>query len=117
MRLPLLAAAAFALIAHAAAAQTPPTAAGQALYTANCASCHLATGAGGINFGTVTSADLRAPGLETTYHNSDTLIARAILQGKDQNGQPLNAPMPIWSGRLTPTQAAQIIAYLHTLHS
>ena len=98
-------------------AHTPDPAAGKALYSANCSSCHLQSGAGGMSFGSIISADLRAPGLEATYHKSDVLLLRAILQGKDQDGETLNAPMPVWSGQLSPAQAADIIAYLKTLHS
>lgn len=109
------------LFAPVAAAQSPETAqgtvAGKALFDANCAVCHRASGAGGIHFGNAVSADLRSPKLEATYHGDDALILRAILHAMDQNGAPLDAPMPAWSGRLSSTQAKEIIAYLHTLHS
>jgi mono/diheme cytochrome c family protein len=99
------------------AAPAVDTSAGQALFLQNCAACHLATGAGGVHFGNAVSADLRAPELETTYHNNDALILRAILQAKDEDGEPLDPPMPAWAGRLSQTQAGQILAYLHKLHS
>lgn len=109
------------LFAPVAAGQNSGTAAGvtagKALFDANCAACHRASGAGGIYFGNAVSADLRAPGLETTYHGDNALILRAILHAIDQNGAPLDAPMPAWAGRLSSTQAKEIIAYLHTLHS
>ena len=108
-------------LAPVAAAQSPGTApgivAGKALFEANCAICHRASGAGGIHLGNAVSADLRSPGLEATYHGDDALILRAILHARDQNGAPLDAPMPAWAGRLSSTQAKEIIAYLHTLHS
>ena len=88
---------------------------GKQLFQANCAECHHSDGRGGVNFGDVTSADLRAPGLERTYRHDDALIVRAILFGKDESGQPLNAPMPKWSGQLSVAQAQDIVAYLHTL--
>jgi len=90
---------------------------GQSLYDKDCAICHLANGVGGVHFCDAVSANLTAPGLEATYRNSDTLILRAILQAKDQDGAPLDMPMPAWSGRLSPADATQILTYLKTLHS
>jgi len=90
---------------------------GKTLFDDNCSACHLATGAGHVKFGTVVSADLRAPRLENTFHNDDTLLMRAIMQAEDQNGKPLSAPMSAWSGRLTTDQVEDIIAYLKTLTS
>jgi mono/diheme cytochrome c family protein len=104
-------------LATAAMTQPPSAVSGKTLFQAKCTACHLTTGAGGVHFGSVVSADLRSPGLEATYHNSDALLLRAILHGKDQNGQPLNAPMPVWVGRLSNAQADDIIAFLKTLHS
>jgi mono/diheme cytochrome c family protein len=106
----------FAAAAPAVAQGGDPVA-GKALFTTNCSFCHLASGAGGVHVGSSVSADLRAPGLETTYKNSDTLLARAILQGLDETGQPLDSPMPRWQSSLTAAQTADIIAYLKTLHS
>jgi mono/diheme cytochrome c family protein len=90
---------------------------GKRLYMQDCASCHRASGAGGVHFGHAVSADLQAPGLEKTYHHNDKLIRRAILQAKDQNGERLDQPMPAWHGRLSTAQAKSIVAYLHTLHA
>ena len=90
--------------------------AGKELYQTNCAACHGANGAGGLKIGNSTAADLQSPKLENTYHNSDALIARAILEGKDQNGKNLDPEMPRWQGKLTAQQVNQIIAYLKTLH-
>jgi mono/diheme cytochrome c family protein len=70
-----------------------------------------------VHFGEAVSADLRAPGLEGTYHHSSSLLLRAILEAEDENGQPLDPPMPTWKGRLSPAEALDIIAYLKTLHS
>lgn len=97
-----------------AAAQTG-AAAGQTMYQTDCAMCHLPSGQGGVHFGSAVSANLTSPGLEQTYNHNDALIKRAILQAKDQDGQPLDMPMPAWQGRLTAAQAAQIVAYLRTL--
>jgi mono/diheme cytochrome c family protein len=108
----------FAAVTAAQKSETAPAiVAGKALFDANCAVCHRAAGAGGIHFGNAVSADLRSPGLGATYHGDDALIFRAIPHAIDQNGAPLDAPMPAWAGRLSSTQAKEIIAYLHTLHS
>ncbi len=90
---------------------------GNALYKQDCSSCHLASGAGGVHFGQAVSADLRAPGLEKTYHHSTKLLMRAILHARDQSDQPLDRPMPAWQGQLSQAQVLNIIAYLKTLHS
>jgi len=107
-------------LAAPALAQSPSAeqiANGKTLFDNNCSACHLATGAGHVKFGTVVSADLRAPRLENTFHNDDALLQRAILEAKDQNGQPLSEPMSAWAGRLTTDQVEDIIAYLKTLKS
>lgn len=90
---------------------------GRTLFSINCAICHKASGAGGVHFGSAVSANLQSPHLEKLYSNSDALIARAILEAKDQNDQPLDHPMPAWQGRLSRIQAQDIIDYLRTLHS
>ena len=88
---------------------------GKALFLSHCAVCHKDNGSGGVKLGTAVSADLRSPGLETTYHNSDALILRAILEGKDEEGGPLDSPMPHWKGELTSQQAGEILTYIKTL--
>jgi len=93
------------------------TTAGKKLFLSDCSSCHRENGSGGVHFGDAVSADLRAPGLEQTYKHSDKLLLRAILQAKDEGGEPLDAPMPAWQGRLTAAEAMDIIAYLKTLKS
>ncbi len=107
-------------LAAPALAQAPDAAqlaAGQALFDQNCSVCHLSTGAGGVHLGSAVSADLRAPGLEQTYKQSDDLLRRAILHARDQDDEPLDMPMPAWAGRLTTAQVDDIIAYLKTLKS
>ncbi len=100
----------------ARAAPQPMATAGKRLFDADCVMCHRADGSGGVHFGHgVVSADLRAPGLERTYHHDDSLIVRAILTGRDQRDKPLHAPMPHWGGTLSVAQARDIVAYLHTL--
>ena len=88
---------------------------GQQLFASNCSACHGANGAGGLKIGTATSADLRWPSLGPTYNSDTSLIARAILDGKDQDGQDLDPVMPRWSGKLSDQDISNIIAYLETL--
>ncbi|OYV55916.1 MAG: cytochrome C [Acidiphilium sp. 21-66-27] len=99
-------------LAHASAVTT-----GKTLYMAHCSGCHRANGAGGVHFGKAVSANLRAPGLENTYHHSTKLLVRAILDARDEDGDRLDQPMPAWKGRLSKAQALDIIAYLKTLHA
>lgn len=89
--------------------------AGKALFDSHCAVCHTKTGAGGLKVGSAVSADLRLPGLENAYHHNDALILRAILQGKDEEGGPLDMVMPHWKGELTAAQATEILSYVKTL--
>lgn len=103
------------LMAGAAPAIAQSNAAGKALFLSHCAVCHHDNGSGGVKLGTTVSADLRSPGLEDTYHHDDALILRAILEGKDEDGQPLEAPMPHWKGSLTKAQAEEILSYIKTL--
>lgn len=100
-----------------AAAANGAIARGRTLYSTDCAICHQASGAGGIRFGHAVSADLRAPGLETTYRHDDKLIVRAILMARNESDRPLDMPMPAWRGRLSAAQAKDIVAYLHTLRA
>ncbi len=88
---------------------------GQQLYTTNCVACHGTTGAGGVKLGDATSADIRGPALADAYKNDVSLIKRAILTGKDQDNEDLDAAMPRWQGKLTDQNVADIIAYLQTL--
>jgi mono/diheme cytochrome c family protein len=90
-------------------------AAGKRLFDSNCAMCHRADGSGGVKVGTAESADLRSPGLEETYHHNDALILRAILEGKDGDGGNLEMVMPHWKGKLSKTQANELLAYVKTL--
>lgn len=105
-----------ALAMASAASAAPSATVGHQLFQQDCIVCHHSDGRGGVHFGRgVVSADLRAPGLENTYHHNDALIVRAILFGRDESDQPLHAPMPHWHGTLTTAQARDIVAYLHTL--
>ena len=89
---------------------------GKELYAGNCATCHKANGAGGMKLGSATSADLRAPHLEKTYHNSDAQLRRAILDAKDEDGESLDPAMPHFRGKLSGPDVDAIIAFLKTLH-
>ncbi len=89
-------------------------AAGAAIFKSHCVVCHKADASGGIHFGATESADLRAPELEKQYKETDALIMRAMLDGKDEDGEDLAKIMPRWRGRLTDAQAANVIAFLKT---
>ena len=90
-------------------------AAGQQLYAANCASCHGADGAGGIMVGEEPSPDIRFASLNSIYNGDWSLAKRAILDGKDEEGEDLDPEMPRWRGKLSDTQVNNIVAYLQTL--
>ncbi|MBE3589333.1 MAG: c-type cytochrome [Firmicutes bacterium] len=90
-------------------------AAGKQLFESHCASCHGMNAAGGMKIGIATSADLRQRHLEPLYHNDTSLLERAILDGKDEEGKSLNPAMPRWRGQLSKEQVDSIIAYLKTL--
>ncbi len=65
----------------------------------SCAACHGADGAGGIHLpGGPVSADLRHPALVTQQKTPYTLVLleRAISNGIDNQGKPLNPVMPRW---------------------
>jgi cytochrome c oxidase subunit 2 len=101
----------------AAAENSAEVAAGKETFQTNCAACHGADAAGGIKLGSATSADLRWNSLDKMYHGDQALIRRAILSGKDEDGEDLNPVMPRWQGKLSDAQVNAIIAYLQTLDS
>ncbi len=110
------------LVVSACSNASPPsqtaavsTAAGQQVYQANCSVCHGADGAGGKQIGTATSADLRVNALNEAYHGDTSLIKRAILTGKDQDNNDLDAAMPRWTGKLSDADLTALIQYLPTL--
>lgn len=88
--------------------------AGKKLFLSHCSVCHKADASGGIKLGDTKSANLDSPGLEDQYHKDDTLIRRAILDGKDEEGGDLDKIMPRWNGKITDVQVADIIAFLKT---
>ena len=101
--------------ATAQPANATVTAAGQGVYQANCAVCHGADGAGGKAIGTATSADLRAKAMADAYRGDTSLIKRAILTGKDQDNNDLDAAMPRWTGKLSDADVNALIQYLPNL--
>ncbi len=108
-----LAAAALALSTSVASA-AGDAAAGAAIFKSKCVVCHKADASGGVHFGATESADLRAPELEKQYKETDALLMRAMLDGKDEDGQDLAKIMPRWRGKLTDADAANVIAFLKT---
>lgn len=69
----------------------PTAAAGKAIYAANCAGCHGAKAQGGIG-----------PNLKEAGGWKYDLFKRALLQGKDDHGVALKAPMPKWTNGFAP---------------
>ncbi|MCL4543004.1 MAG: cytochrome c [Chloroflexi bacterium] len=106
--------------ARAAASRASATgspAAGKELYGTYCSTCHGPDAKGGIKLGDATSADIRWSAIGTRYHNDPALVSRAILQGLDEEGKPLDDVMPRWKGTLTTQQVGDLVAYLQTLTS
>jgi len=63
---------------------------GRSLFQQNCASCHGDTGKGGVG-------DVKGPRLVGDSSKwSAKLFARAVLEGKDDEGRALKAGMPHW---------------------
>ena len=81
-----------------------------------CASCHGADGRGGT-LRTMSGGAIEAP--DVTYDAlvksgfTDAAIRRAILNGLDERGKPLDAAMPRW--QMTPVDLGATIAYLKEL--
>ncbi len=93
-------------------------AAGQVLFERSCASCH---GVGGVGSKfTMDSNTIEVPALTYTalspkYGNQyDTITPRAITQGLDEQGQPLNRMMPRWT-IFSDQDLSNLVAYLKTL--
>ena len=88
---------------------TAPSAAGEKIFTQNCASCHGAAGGGTPN--------VAPPLAGNPFVSGDpTLVIRAV--GNGMHGQPVMGTnygaiqMPAWKGQLTPDQIAQVISYI-----
>ncbi|HYT77221.1 MAG TPA: cytochrome c [Vicinamibacterales bacterium] len=83
-----------------------------------CVNCHGSTGHGGPVFMTgqaVQAADITWPALTETQQPqyTDDTVKRAITQGLDPSGAPLDDVMPRWS--MSPQDLDDLVAYLRTL--
>lgn len=89
-----------------------------------CATCHGPGGRGGtvrMMMGTFEAPDIRYSTLTEGEHDdahehpayTDELIKRAITQGVDPAGEPLNWPMPRWS--MSERDLNDLLTYLKTL--
>lgn len=82
-----------------------------------CVSCHGPDGKGGtlrMMMTTVQVPDIRYTTLtQSVPAYTDETIKRAITQGIDEEGKPLNWPMPRW--QMSDSQLNDLIAYLKTL--
>lgn len=92
-----------------------------------CATCHGSDGRGGpvrMMMGTFEAPDIRYSTLTEAVHEhdnaheehpayTDETIKRAITQGLDPAGEPLDWPMPRW--RMSEQDLNDLLAYLKTL--
>jgi mono/diheme cytochrome c family protein len=111
-----LAWAGIALMASASSFAAPLD--GKALYEKNCAACHGADGQGGTQ-------EVKGPRLAGDASQwSLKLFNRAVMEGKDDEGKALEAPMPHWkdaafqSDHGKPPTSAEVTAiyrYLRTV--
>jgi mono/diheme cytochrome c family protein len=93
-------------------AGTNTTAAGKTLYTARCASCHGATGAGGIGPNITGSTTAGIGGW------TDAQFLTSLRDGKDDAGEALCSTMPHYTtAQITDAQVADLFAYLKSLSS
>jgi len=87
-----------------------------------CANCHGANGMGGtLNMmmtGTVDFPNIQYKTLTEAASDrppyTDTTLKRAITEGLDPDGKPLDWPMPKW--KMTDQQVNDLIAFLKSLH-
>jgi len=81
-----------------------------------CASCHAANGRGGtirmMTGAAIVAPDITYPALIKTGF-TDTTIAGAIRDGRDEAGKPLDDAMPRW--QMSDADIAATIAYLKAL--
>jgi cytochrome c oxidase subunit 2 len=80
-----------------------------------CVTCHGIKGRGGVPLmmGAAIPSDITYHRLTAEDHYTDALINRAITQGLDDDGKPLNWTMPRW--QMSETDLNALIAYLKTL--
>ena len=93
------------------------TEAGRKLYLDDCASCHGNDGSGGRLVGAAVSSDLRAQKLGEAYGFNMALVRRAILDGKNPNGDDLDPAMPRFRGKLSESDATNIIVFMQSLRA
>ena len=84
------------------------------MHGGGCVACHGPSGRGGIPvmMGTAIPPDIRYDALQEE-HYTDPLIKRAITQGLDEEGKPLDWTMPRW--QMAPGGLNALIDYLKTL--
>jgi mono/diheme cytochrome c family protein len=85
------------------------------IHGGGCVICHGIKGRGGVPvaMGTAIPADITYRKLTVEDHYTDVLIKRAITQGLDEEGKPLNWTMPRW--HMSETDLNAVIDYLKTL--
>ena len=76
--------------------------------------CHGIKGRGGVPviMGTAVPADISNQALKE-HHYTDALIKRAITQGIEEEGKPLNWTMPRW--QMSEADLNVLLDYLKTL--
>lgn len=80
-----------------------------------CASCHGPDGWGGtigMMRGSITTPDIRYDALKDEGFDEDA-IAEAIVDGRDESGEQLDALMPRW--KMSDTEVSAVIEYLKEL--
>jgi cytochrome c oxidase subunit 2 len=79
-----------------------------------CVTCHGIKGRGGVPvmMGTAIPADISNEALKE-HHYTAALLTRAITQGIEEEGKPLNWTMPRW--QMSETDLNALIDYLKTL--
>jgi len=91
----------------------------------SCVSCHGTDGKGGfpvmmgfaipsdIRYATLTSEEHEEPGEEAHPPYTDETIKRAIIEGIEPSGEPLDLTMPRW--KMSDADADDVVEYLKTL--
>lgn len=93
---------------------------GQAIYRANCASCHGARGEGQPNWRrTNDDSSLLPPPHDSsghTWHHSDLLLFQIVRNGGEVYEYPgFKSNMPAWGDTLSDDEIVAVIEYLKTL--
>ena len=84
------------------------------MHGGGCVACHGIKGRGGVPviMGTAVPADISNQALKE-HHYTDALIKRAITQGIEEEGKPLNWTMPRW--QMSEADLNVLLDYLKTL--